>query len=98
MLGEFAEHAGTCCQVVFIEDGVTTNINLKASAQVVRTEADGLALKFTAMTSNSYMYLQTTLLYESKDPLSLSREFPADCPFELKDQPPAVHVTKEQQL
>jgi hypothetical protein len=48
------------------------------------------------MNNESYMYLQTTLLYEADDPLSLSREFPEDCPFELKDSVPTIQLRTEQ--
>jgi hypothetical protein len=48
----------------------------------VRADENGLAVEFTSMPNDSYVSLQTLLLYNAKDPFGIRVEFPDDSPFE----------------
>lgn len=45
-----------------------------ATGSVVRISGDGMALKFTSMGIDSFLFLQTTLLHEASDALVLGNE------------------------
>ena len=53
---------------------------------MVWTNDEGIAIEFTSMTFDSYMFLQVALLSEVEDPLPLVIELPEECPFEIIDQ------------
>ncbi|GAB4343046.1 MAG: hypothetical protein Kow0089_18550 [Desulfobulbaceae bacterium] len=89
LFGNFVEEEGAYCRLVFMQSGPGTEILIKATARIVRTDKNGAAIKFVSMPFDSYMYLQTTLLYEAEDPLALGMEFPDDCPFEITETSPA---------
>jgi hypothetical protein len=59
----------------------TVNLNFAASARVVRADENGMAIEFTSMGFDSYVSLQTLLLYNAEDPLAVGVEFPDDPPF-----------------
>ncbi len=60
-------------------------MTIRAMARVVRKDKDGVAIEFTSMMYDSYMFLQIILLYEAEDPLAISLEYTDNCPFELLD-------------
>ncbi|MCL7488099.1 MAG: PilZ domain-containing protein [Desulfobulbaceae bacterium] len=59
----------------------STNLSFVASAQVVRADENGMAIEFTSMGFDSYVSLQTLLLYNAEDPFAIGVEFPDDPPF-----------------
>ncbi len=83
VFGHFKLAVGSECKVTFFQTGSSTSLILDATARVSRTEKNGVAIEFTSMSQDSYLYLQTALLYESDDPLAISLEFPDECPFYL---------------
>ena len=86
----FAEQEGACCLVTLTQKGRGLNLIIKAAGRVVRGDREGMAIEFTSMATDSYMSLQTMLLYSAEDPFSLSLEFPVDdCPFTLTEIAPA---------
>lgn len=86
VFSRFAESAGACCQVLFTQAGPGSVLTIRAMAKVVREDKDGVAIQFTSMMYDSYMFLQIVLLYEAQDPFTISLEYPDNCPFELLEQ------------
>ena len=64
--------------------------NFQASAKVIRRNDHGVAIEFSAMTIESYMFLQVILLYEAEKPLNVMVELPDDCPFKIIDRLPTT--------
>lgn len=83
-----AESDGACCDLAFKQTGPSSDLVIRATARVVRKDKDGIAIEFTSMAYDSYMLLQMILLYEAKDPLTVSLEYPTICPFEIRDTSP----------
>ena len=85
-IGIFKQNVGENCIVNLFQKGISSNLNLQASAKVARRNDEGIAIEFTSMSFDSYMFLQVTLLYEAEEPLSLGLELPDNCPFEISDR------------
>ena len=83
VFGTFTRQVDETCFLVLDQKGESSDLSLQASARVVRTTDDGIAIAFTSMTFESYMFLQATLLYEAGDPITIGLEFPENCPFEI---------------
>lgn len=84
--GTFTAELGEICTVELQEAGRHTCLTLDFSARIVRVDPDGLGLEFQDMQSDSYMFLQTMILYATQDPLSVAEEF-------LEDFPPNTDVS-----
>lgn len=82
---KFAESEGSCCRVVLRQVGPGTDLTIIMTAKVVREDREGMAIEFTSMAFDSYMFLQVILLYEAEDPFSICLEYPENCPFKLID-------------
>ena len=91
--GKFKEKVGAICHLIFMQTGASSEMTLRASAKVVRADKNGIALEFTAMAHDSYMFLQTSLLYQADDPLPMGLEFPEETPYKLTE---IVKITPEQ--
>lgn len=85
VFGSFNQQCGDICQAHLFQKSVSTLLEIHASAKVIWINDEGLAIQFTSMAYDSYMYLQTTLLYEAGNPLLMGLELPDNCPFELID-------------
>ncbi len=72
--------AGDRCQLELHETGRHSCLILRFGARVVRTERDGIGLRFTEMTEDAYRFLQTMVLYYTDDPYGVAREFLEDFP------------------
>lgn len=83
VLGAIEQQAGDECTIRYSQTCSSSHFYFKAKARIVRASSDGVAIEFVSMPLDSYMLLQTTLLYESVDPLEIGMELPEDCPFEL---------------
>ena len=86
VIGVFQQNIGEDCLVNFVQKGASSYLSLLASAKVVRRDEEGIAIEFTSMSFDSYMFLQVSLLYEAEDPLLIGLELPEECPFEITDQ------------
>ena len=75
------------CQLELHEKGEHSSLILKFSAKVVRVEQAGVGVEFTDMEDDSFMFLQTMVLYASDDPLGIAKDF-------LEDFPLVSHVEK----
>ena len=83
--GSFDAELHDICTVELHETGRHTCLTLSFIAKIVRIEKDGLGLEFENMQPDSYMFLQTMILYATQDPLSIAEEF-------LEDFPPSQDV------
>lgn len=81
--GSFNQQPGDICTIRYSQTGSSSHFYFKATAKIVRAADDGIAIDFKSMPLDSYMLLQTTLLYEALDPLEIGLELPEDCPFEI---------------
>lgn len=81
--GDFQQQVDDECIIRYCQTCTSSYFYFKARARVVRTTAEGLAIEFVSMPLDSYMLLQTTLLYEAVDPLEIGLQLPEDCPFEI---------------
>ena len=71
---------GDACHLVLSETGRRSTLLLHIDGKVRRVEQDGIAVEFTKMEDDSYMFLQTMVLYSSDDPLGIVAEFLEDFP------------------
>ena len=78
--GSFDAEVNDVCTVELRETGLHTCLTLSFTAKIVRVEKDGLGLEFQNMQPDSYMFLQTMILYATQDPLSVAEEFLEDFP------------------
>lgn len=67
--GHFALVLDKFCPVYIEVNCRTSNLRFGASARVVRADENGLAIEFTSMAHDSYVALQTLLLYNAIRPL-----------------------------
>ena len=86
--GDFKHHKGKSCLINLVQTGKSTELSLQALAKVTRRDDRGIAVKFSSMTFDSYMYLQTSLLYEADNPLLLEKMLGEKCPFDVTDELP----------
>lgn len=87
-VGDFNQHVGRSCNVDLVPTGKESDVSLQALARVVRKNDEGIALEFTSMPLDSYLFLQTTFFNESKDPFVNEKIVSEDCPFEVIDDFP----------
>jgi len=80
LCGTFDVSPGAACTVEIQENGPTSSLTLTIEAIVVRIDADGIGLKFENMKQDAYMFLQTMILYSTKDPVAVAEEFLEDFP------------------
>jgi len=78
--GRSSLQAGDFCVFELHDDGRHTCRVVKFCARVLRTGADSLALEFVDMDVDSYMFLQTMVLYYADDPLGVVTEFQDNFP------------------
>lgn len=75
------------CIVTLRDEWVAQKYSLTMSAKVTRLAKDGAGLQFTAMSPDTFMMLQTALLYLTNDPLGCAEEFALQCPVDIREQP-----------
>jgi hypothetical protein len=69
---------GETCRLELHESGLHSSLILSFSARVARVEPEGVAVEFTDMEDDSFMFLQTMVLYSSDDPLGVAEDFLED--------------------
>jgi hypothetical protein len=87
--GNFKQQESDPCLVNLVQKSKTTELRLQALAKVVRQEDLGLAVEFTSMTFDSYMYLQTLLLNHNENLLVMAKMLAENCPFHVTEELPA---------
>lgn len=85
VMGDFQKLSNDYCIVNLVQKGVSTGLSLHALAQVARKNDEGVAVEFTSMPFDSYMFLQIALLNESEDPFVVEKILAEDCPFEVTE-------------
>ena len=82
--GDFKQdHVETKCSINFVQDGISTNLCLEMHAKVVRRNDDGIAVEFSSMPFDSYIFLQSSLIHETEDSILLSNLLIETCPFNI---------------
>lgn len=84
--GNFQQLHSMKCLVNLFHRAKSEDIHLCASAKVVWSNEEGVALNFTSMTFASYMSLLTALIHEADEPVIILNEFPKICPFEIRSE------------
>ena len=82
--GNFEQRKGDMCTVELSNPDDQFGVELRARCTVVRVSDDGIALEFTSMPHESFLFLQTALLYEAEDPMQLGAEFVKAISFTLE--------------
>ncbi|XOF33046.1 MAG: PilZ domain-containing protein [Candidatus Electrothrix sp. YB6] len=97
--GDFDQQAGDICTVELSDPAADTGIvELRARASVVWADEEGIALRFLSMGHDSFLFLQTALLYEAEDPVELGAEFVRNISFDLEPEPKDNRPGGEQSL
>ena len=81
--GEFDQQAGDTCTIELTKPEAGAGVELRACCSVVRVTDNGIALEFISMEQESFLFLQTILIYEADDPILLGTEFIKNVSFEL---------------
>ncbi|WP_417911990.1 PilZ domain-containing protein [Candidatus Electronema sp. TJ] len=82
--GQFEQHEGDSCKVELRQAGtVGPAVEFQAKGRVVWINGENIAIEFTEMEYDSFLFLQTALLYQADDPLLVSSEFGRDVTFQV---------------
>lgn len=73
--GKFEIVPGAPCRLELHETGRNSSLILTFHATVVRVEDQGIAVEFDEMEEDSFMFLQTMVLYSSDDPIGVAENF-----------------------
>lgn len=84
--GNLQKQLGNYCLFTLDKTETSNNLKFQALAKVVRKDDEGVAIEFTSMPHDSYMFLQLTLLNESEDPSGAEQLLPDSCPYGVTDQ------------
>ena len=63
-----------CCMELY-ETGSNSSLILTFSGKILRREQDGVGVLFTSMEEDSFMFLQTMVLYSCDDPVGVAERF-----------------------
>jgi hypothetical protein len=69
---------GGDCRFELHETGRRSSLILNFCGTVLRKEKDGVGVRFTKMEDDSFMFLQTMVLYSSDDPIGVAEHFLED--------------------
>ena len=92
--GAFQQKVDEHCLVTFFQKGTSSDLRFTAVSNVVWISDKGVALNFTTMSNDSYMFLRLTLINEAKEPSLMLLELPEECPFEIDEQNLSIPETK----
>jgi hypothetical protein len=76
--GDISIPVGENCRLELYETGRRSSLILNFCGTVLRREKDGVGVKFTSMEDDSFMFLQTMVLYSSDDPIGVAEHFLED--------------------
>lgn len=76
--GDVALPVGEDCRLELYETGRHSSLILTFLGRIVRQEKDGVGVEFTSMGEDSFMFLQTMVLYSSDDPIGVAERFLED--------------------
>lgn len=77
---------GNRCDITLTERWLDRDYVMSLSGMVTRQEQAGVAIQFTGMHRDTLSMLQTTLLYESQNPMAMGEEFTQECAFTVSDR------------
>jgi len=66
---------GENCRLELHETGLHSSLILTFFGTIARREADGVGVQFTRMEEDSFMFLQTMVLYSSDEPIGVAEQF-----------------------
>jgi hypothetical protein len=66
---------GADCRLELHEINRHSSLNLNFYGKILRQENDGVGVQFTDMENDSFMFLQTLVLYSSHDPIGIAEKF-----------------------
>jgi len=66
---------GENCRLELHETGRHSSLILTFFGKIMRREQDGVGVKFTRMEEDSFMFLQTMVLYSSDEPIGVAEQF-----------------------
>lgn len=85
--GQFEQKVGDVCKIAMREAGVSgPPVNFQAKGVAVWVNGESMAIEFTEMEYDSFLFLQTALLYQADDPLLLGTEFCRDVAFNVLEE------------
>ena len=85
--GHFAQELGDCCKIEMRQTGTSgPTVDFQAKGKVVWISNENMAVEFTEMQYDSFLFLQTALIYKAEDPLLVSCEFCRDFTFHLMEE------------
>ena len=73
--GDINIPVGEDCRLELHETGLHSSLILTFSGKVLRREKEGLGVIFTSMEDDSFMFLQTMVLYSCDDPVGVAERF-----------------------
>jgi len=73
--GDINIPVGGDCRLELHETGRRSSLILNFCGTVCRQEKDGVGVHFTSMEDDSFMFLQTMVLYSSDDPIGVAEHF-----------------------
>lgn len=73
------------CVIELTEKWTRASYTFTIRGRVIRSTDYGVAIKFVSMHPDTFMMLQTSLLYRCNDPLALGEEFAGTCPVILNE-------------
>ncbi len=76
--GDIDIPVGQECRLELHETGRRSSLILNFCGTVLRKDAGGVGVKFTDMEEDSFMFLQTMVLYSSDDPIGVAEHFLED--------------------
>ena len=76
--GAFDLPIGAPCHLELHETNKHVSLLFPFTGKVLRHETDGIGIEFTAMQEESFMFLQTMILYSSDDPVDVAQDFQED--------------------
>lgn len=95
--GRFEQRPGDICSVIIRPSWPEMPTDFRAKGSVVWVTDEGMAVEFVSMGYDSFLFLQTVLLYEADDPASLSSEFTEkNVDFEVRDEEDSSEVQPSQ--
>jgi len=83
--GDIQQQPGDICTISLTASRSGTEIAVSAVGYVVRVDQDGAALRFSSMSMDSFLFLQTILLYEADDPVLIGAESIKHTAFEKEE-------------
>ena len=84
--GQFQQQVGDVCTVE-LREAAGKPFSFQARGKVVWIGSSSMAVEFTAMNHDSFLFLQTALLYQAEDPLLIGTEFGRDeVSYDLLDE------------